>query len=438
MKQTKKTTEFAPIGESEWGMLPEEMRQEMVDHWGETGNRERVASSWDKIRLFSHDNYYQERLHPNRRTLKALLRSGNEGLIEEAIDRMRQACRQEMDRQAAEGRSPTLKWDFGPEIVEALYLGKPGAAKALALASESIEMMGMVPREGDEKGSLSATGAAMESGEEEICRIVEQKGREAVQRAVRDAGAELSKKGSARPRKSWSALKRGWEWFEDLRPNIRETALEKSLFAESEEIRREAREVFGDGEIDAWIGGIRSDGPKESDANRKFATLLAQSFKLGDLALAKAILDRTGIVGPSLALNDWTQGLPRDGSLMMKAIHAGPEMFALALEAGKREGNLKAALETTAWIVETGSLRKKGDALAYCVANERLEAAREILAACPEASPKYAKDAVAYLKKKESSRGMGALSAWESLLMGKAEKILVPEAAAAPVRKRGL
>jgi hypothetical protein len=81
---------------------------------------------------------------------------------------------------------------------------------------------------------------------------------------------------------------------------------------------------------------------------------------------------------------------------------------------------MEAALAQAQWVWEgRNGGRKKGDALALCVALGDLEAARALLSAKPGLNCAYAKALVKYSKDKGNEIQGLATAAWESILLGK-------------------
>lgn len=83
-----------------------------------------------------------------------------------------------------------------------------------------------------------------------------------------------------------------------------------------------------------------------------------------------------------------------DESFLMLALgKKGIDGFRFAVDVFNSEGLLKEALDEKAWVL-SGSTRKKGDVLAYCVANGAQEAVEYIYELCPEIQSKSAKATV--------------------------------------------
>lgn len=430
--------QFRPIGLEEWDALPLGLRDEMLAHWGATGEADRVRACWDRVPLARHEQYYQTKIIPNAPSVSALIASGNESLLPEALRRLREACEEEFQRQSAASPHATMSWDFGAEAVEAIAKGSLDAAKLLIGSSEELARKGKVRPEGGKGYHISAMQAALEAKRADLAKLCADKDRSGMPNMASELGKTARQGEGARAESAWEGAKTLWDAFPQERGDIRAPLLQEALFAKSEKIRSEALGLFEGEPIRLWVKGLReAQAANPLRGERNLATLLETAFELQDPRLARALLAATGIGKPSETLQHGSGGLPPGGSLAMRAILAGPEVFGELLEAAKREGSLEPVLGATAWIVEEGSLRKKGDAFAFCVAHGKREEAAAMIEASPGLSRKYAKDALAYLQKRHSKKAFEALSFWEALVMSEAKKIAEP-AAAAPKRSRGL
>lgn len=130
-----------------------------------------------------------------------------------------------------------------------------------------------------------------------------------------------------------------------------------------------------------------------------------------------------------------------DASLGMWVAHKAPlHIFQAVVEWFDAHGGLGEQASAKAWVYQGHETRKKGDLLADCVARGSLDQARFLLARLPGADTKPAREvAKAMAAKVSGSAGGIALSAWESLLLGKVlqahlEKAM-PRATAEPAKR---
>lgn len=127
--------------------------------------------------------------------------------------------------------------------------------------------------------------------------------------------------------------------------------------------------------------------------------------------------------------------------LMIFAGLATPDAFDAALGWIAKEGCLQELASAKAWVYNADETRKKGDLLAFCVAEGRADLAESLLRRLPGLDLKPARDvAKAMAQKSKTSAGSVALSAWESILLRQikpAASALGPEPApSAPRRVR--
>lgn len=138
--------------------------------------------------------------------------------------------------------------------------------------------------------------------------------------------------------------------------------------------------------------------------------------KAGHLA---ALLYGLEAVGPEEAMaypGHGRYGL--DPSLAMRiAKTASPAVFEAALDWFDKKGILDGMASAKAWVHASCETRKKGDLLAFCVAEGSIELARVLLAKRPALDRKSAREAAKALSQKADALvGAKALASWESLL----------------------
>jgi hypothetical protein len=128
-------------------------------------------------------------------------------------------------------------------------------------------------------------------------------------------------------------------------------------------------------------------------------------------------------------------------AVAVMALSMQPQAFSnmidLALSSGARD-----ALETSCahrfWAVyeDGATVRKLGDALAFCAAQERIEHAEILLDKLPHLERKSVKEVLSYMNKRDAQHRLTAHSAWEALVLREICKTS-PEPAA-PARKNRL
>ena len=112
--------------------------------------------------------------------------------------------------------------------------------------------------------------------------------------------------------------------------------------------------------------------------------------------------------------------------LMIFAGLSCPETFEAALDWLAAEGVLRELAGAKAWVYSADDSRKKGDLLAFCVAEGRADLAECLLKRLPDLDLKPARDvAKAMAQKSKTSAGSLALSAWESVLLGQIKPLAV-------------
>lgn len=113
------------------------------------------------------------------------------------------------------------------------------------------------------------------------------------------------------------------------------------------------------------------------------------------------------------------QGL--DSSLLMWLAQKAPvHIFETALDWFDAHGALRAQADLKAWVYQGADTRKKGDLLAACVVEGRVDMAEALLTRIPDADTRSAREVAKALASKVKGDGAGqAMSAWESLLFKK-------------------
>jgi hypothetical protein len=178
---------------------------------------------------------------------------------------------------------------------------------------------------------------------------------------------------------------------------------------------------------------------------RSFSTHLARAASCADPALALRGW-QTCDLDELLNFPPGRVGLDPSAAMLV-ARNSTPEVFGSFLDWLARRGGadaLRSQAAAKAWVDESGSARKKGDLLAFCVAQGKTEHARELLARLPGLDTRYAREAAKTLAAKSNgplAAGSKALSAWEDLLLGgdldaAPKKTLPPEPAAEPAPRR--
>jgi hypothetical protein len=96
---------------------------------------------------------------------------------------------------------------------------------------------------------------------------------------------------------------------------------------------------------------------------------------------------------------------------------ATPASFEAALDWFDKKGILDPIASAKAWVHASCETRKKGDLLAFCVAEGSIELARALLAKRPQIDRKSAREAAKALSQKADAQvGAKALASWENLL----------------------
>lgn len=88
------------------------------------------------------------------------------------------------------------------------------------------------------------------------------------------------------------------------------------------------------------------------------------------------------------------------------------------------------------WALIESPCRKKGDALALCVATGKTEHAQTLLSAIPDLNRRSASDMVAYVKSRPVKNGQKASVAWEQIIIAEAIDALPATARSEPARLR--
>lgn len=135
--------------------------------------------------------------------------------------------------------------------------------------------------------------------------------------------------------------------------------------------------------------------------------------------------DRISSFGWSIARSNPSS--TSESFLMRLAERVPANVFAHAIDQAKihrGETGLLEMASDSGWIIQSGSLRKKGDLLAFCAARNLLPQARHIMDNIPGISQKYAKDTVKYLSARDAEWAGQAMSAWHTIVMENAVRRL--------------
>lgn len=130
--------------------------------------------------------------------------------------------------------------------------------------------------------------------------------------------------------------------------------------------------------------------------------------------------------------------LPSAVALMARSMR--PDAFAQAIDLAAASGATPALEANCAhrfWAVfeQKSSIRKMGDALAYCAAEGLIEHAEILLDRMPTLDRKSVKEVLSYMQTRDSAKRLTSNSAWEVLLLREIFKAR-PEPAAPPRRSR--
>lgn len=433
MEKTSAGARFEALGEEEFKGLPANLKWGLLLNWAKSGRVEQTLAAaplCPAVRRAYSAVEYAEAL------FESLALVGGPEEIKAASDRAK-AERSEMEQK---GR--TNPFDFGAFAALAIEKGRPEAALAFIEAAEKLD--GVLNDGAIRRTTLSAAAAAERWDLAEatlrkwpaalracfcertgsmrmaadLCGDDEQK-----QRAAWPAAAkliELAKKTGADPLK--------------LIPDETQDA----LFFSAGSTARE-------GSLAALGAPAREKRIKELCESRYGGAYqtLTRAIGCADEALIQSVAKKINLEKLD---GELAERGPSGGSALMPAIKAGDAKtlrLLLSQADAARPGLASDLLSRGFWVWNSetnSSRRKKGDALALCVAEGQLECAQEILRSYPEIDRAYAKAAVKYLSQVgEDANAGGAISTWESLILNESALAAPAEpapSAAAPSRRR--
>lgn len=216
-------------------------------------------------------------------------------------------------------------------------------------------------------------------------------------------------------------------------PWARASNLAPLYFSESHGVRSAIRESAGLAPMASFGAGLRNAEPREIAS--AIPKIIAAASAAGDMAALRAFLDG---IGSSFAFFRRESDTATTG--FCRAVEAGsPAAIREILDWAKTHmdsGSLYAQLRQEGWILESLGLRKKGDALAAAIGSGDPGKAEALLEAFPTLDKSRAKETLKYLRTRDSEAMAKSLSAFESLLLGKALSIAEPPAK--PKASRGI
>lgn len=421
--------EFKTIGAEDFKELPAAVRMAMVTHWAESNNRSQTVAA-SRMCPASKIGYAGATAWEDLFMALMLVDEAKE--IKDAAAR----ARREIDGRPEGVRQ--LPMDFGRLAAQAILADRLETAEALIDASDRV-----VSVFDDKRGRYSALSAAAIKGNWALAQKTLEKSPQALSVIFDDTGSDvklgkslISGQTAQESLTAWSAalglLNIAKKMAIETEGMILEPIKHALFFSKEPLIREQSAEFFGEKARQKLIEDrVVNHDYRARDLlektmeirDEKMLTMVARSMNL------KKVDDYMGARGPS------------GGSILGSAIKAGNTgaLGVLLSEAAKSSPSAPLELLTRGfwvWNSETNpAKRKKGDALALCVAEGQLECAQLILERYPDLDRSYAKAAVKYLAS-ASPDGGEATATWESLILSEAAPAAPPQAAPTPARRR--
>lgn len=407
------TRGFKALGIEEFKALPGAIRLSMLAHWAGKGEAEQAmaAAPFCPALKSSYSG-----IAPAAEFFEALARVAEPGEIKAQIAR----AKVDRAKAMASGNHRAREFDFGAVAAQALFLERPEAARVFVEGSEAL--VGVFDSEG---GRESALSAAARLGDWDLARAIMKKSDQAFAHVFCGRGADV----------------RLWKEALDDAPGVQEAAwpMVKGLVELAREVHGPATALAEDLQDalffsrSAWVrdqslallGAAAREARVASQCAYRHGgayRMLEKAIDRGDEGLLESVVQKIDLAKVDA---DLAKMGPSGGSALYPAIKAGR---AWALERlleraeEQKKGLSQELLSRGFWVwnSETNSARrKKGDALALCVAEGRLECAQAILRLSPKVDRAYAKAAVKYLAQlgDEAKEAGVAVSTWESLIL---------------------
>lgn len=417
---------FDALGETQFKELPEELRQQLLEHWSLSGAVEQVKAAWRHCPLIT-DRFGS--IGAPIHTLRALSQIGDAQGIKEAMALAREAANALPKKTHGSGK---MHAELGGLAALALRRGFSKTAWALAVEAVSLEEAASYRNAELDTVRITILTEAARLDQTELAAFCMDKQPSLFSDVFSSSAYARDKSPPTLARgllsqvikvqeAAWPSASRLLDLARStpkLLDSVSEEMQARLFFSASPLVREGALDALGEARLRAFLVKARAEG---AGGLRILTDALACE---GSRARALAV-ECLSMQGIDAKLQSERMS---PCALAIRAIESGGASGlkeVLEKAESERPGLAPLLLSRATWIwnSETNKARrKKGDALAYCVAAGDIESARMILKMYPDTDRAYAKGAVKYLSElKEEGAGSGvALATWEGLLLEEA------------------